>query len=81
MDEYTKYDNKPTLIWIAVIQFLAIVFFAVAVLFTGLPPTVSLLFFAVGLLFAVIALTIFIMTVVWPKIHDLLRGSQKYEDE
>lgn len=80
MDEYRKYNEKPTLLWVAVIMIFSAISLAAAV-FLNTNITFSLILFAVGITTASIGITIFLMTVVYPIVADWFSKPRKYEDD
>lgn len=80
MEEYRKYSEKPTLLWVAVIMIFSAISLVSAV-FLNASITLSLVLFAVGITTASIGTTIFLMTVVYPIVSDWFRKPRKYEDD
>lgn len=80
MDEYRSYNERPTLLWVAIIMTIS-VFSLIAGVFLNASIVFSMFMFAIGITAASIGSTIFVIAVIYPAIVDKFSKPRKYEDE
>lgn len=80
MDEYRSYNERPTLLWVAIIMTIS-VFSLIAGVFLNASIVFSMVMFAIGITAASIGSTVFVIAVIYPAIVDKFSKPRKYEDE